>query len=204
LRTIGPAIAGFPEQDMTMRRVHLLAVAIAGLVGGAPEINAQPGERPGPMGDVIATVSEVEEKLVSLAKALPPKAFEWRPGQGVRSSGEVLLHVAADNYLIPGALGFAVPGETGIKGNDYKTAQTFEQRKLGREQTIAELERSFVYIKQQMTATKDTDLEKQITMFGSTMSMRRGWLMATTHLHEHLGQMIAYARTNGVAPPWTR
>ena len=30
------------------------------------------------------------------------------------------------------------------------------------------------------------------------------WILATTHLHEHLGQAIAYARSNGVVPPWSR
>ena len=30
------------------------------------------------------------------------------------------------------------------------------------------------------------------------------WIGATTHLHEHLGQLIAYARSNGVVPPWSR
>lgn len=39
-------------------------------------------------------------------------------------------------------------------------------------------------------------------MFGQSFTMQQGWIMATTHLHEHLGQMIAYARSNGVKPPW--
>ena len=26
----------------------------------------------------------------------------------------------------------------------------------------------------------------------------------TDDLHEHLGQLIAYARTNGVKPPWSK
>jgi uncharacterized damage-inducible protein DinB len=28
--------------------------------------------------------------------------------------------------------------------------------------------------------------------------------LLATHNHEHLGQMIAYARMNGIAPPWSR
>jgi len=37
------------------------------------------------------------------------------------------------------------------------------------------------------------------------MTTRRAmWIGATTHLHEHLGQLIAYARSNGVVPPWSR
>jgi hypothetical protein len=30
------------------------------------------------------------------------------------------------------------------------------------------------------------------------------WLITATHLHEHLGQLIAYARSNAVTPPWSQ
>ncbi|MGQ0766401.1 MAG: DinB family protein [Gemmatimonadota bacterium] len=185
-----------------MRRFTTTTMTLL-VVASAVPAAAQPAQK-GMMSEMTTAVKELEDKLVALAKALPDKAFEWRPATGVRSSGEVLLHVAADNYLIPGALGFQVPVETGIKGNDYSTAQAYEQRKLNRQQTMVELERSFAWLRQQMEATTDRDMEKQITMFGSAMPMRRGWLLATNHLHEHLGQLIAYARTNGVVPPWSR
>lgn len=185
-----------------MRRFFTLSLTLLALAPFEPAV-AQAAQK-GMMADMSAAVKDLEDKMVALAKALPEKAFEWRPGTGVRSSAEVLLHVAADNYLIPGAMGFQVPVETGIKGNDYSTAQAYEQRKLSRQQTMSELEQSFAWLRQQMDATTDRDVEKQITMFGSTMPMRRGWLLATNHLHEHLGQLIAYARTNGVVPPWSR
>jgi uncharacterized damage-inducible protein DinB len=35
------------------------------------------------------------------------------------------------------------------------------------------------------------------------MTVRGALLLATTHMHEHLGQSIAYARTIGVVPPWS-
>ena len=30
------------------------------------------------------------------------------------------------------------------------------------------------------------------------------WIVTATHLHEHLGQLIAYARSNNVTPPWSK
>ena len=83
-------------------------------------------------------------KFVDLAKAIPADKYEWRPGAGVRSVGEVLLHVASDNYLIPAAIGFPADPATGIKGDDYKTAQAFEQRKLSKDQAVAELGKGMV------------------------------------------------------------
>lgn len=154
--------------------------------------------------DLLSDVSEVEKKFVSLAKAIPPDKYEWRPGAGVRSVGEVIRHVAADNYLIPAGLGFAADASTGIKGDDYKTAMAFEAKKSTKDQSIADLEKSFAHLKQSMQATPAAKLSDQVKLFGQPFTMQRAWILGTTHLHEHLGQLIAYARTNSVKPPWSQ
>jgi uncharacterized damage-inducible protein DinB len=154
--------------------------------------------------DLLADVADVEKKFIGLAKAIPADKFEWRPGAGVRSVGEVVLHVAADNYLIPAAIGYTPDAATGIKGDDYKTAQAFEQRKLGKDAAIAELEKSFVFLKQSLQATTSDKMATQVKLFGQPFSMQRAWILGATHLHEHLGQLIAYGRTNSVKPPWSQ
>ena len=154
--------------------------------------------------DLLADIGDVERKLISLSKAIPADKFDWRPGPGVRSVGEVVLHVAADNYLIPAGLGFTPDPKTGIKGDDYKTAQAFEQRKLGKDAAIADLEASFAFLKKSLQATTPARMGEQVKLFGQPFSMQRAWILGTTHLHEHLGQMIAYARTNNVKPPWSQ
>jgi hypothetical protein len=69
---------------------------------------------------------------------------------------------------------------------------------------ISELRRSFDHLRKSIEAMPDSELEKPVKMFG-TQTTERGVLLTTiSHLHEHLGQSIAYARTNGVAPPWSR
>jgi hypothetical protein len=153
--------------------------------------------------DLLADVGEAERKFIDLARAIPEAKYGWRPGPGVRSIGEVLLHVAADNYLIPAALGFPADPATGIRGDDYNTAVTFEKRTMNKAATIAELEKSFAHIKKSLTGTPTARLSQQATMFGRPITMQRGWILATTHLHEHLGQLIAYSRTNGIKPPWS-
>ena len=154
--------------------------------------------------DLVADINDVEKKLVDLAKAIPADKFDWRPGEGVRSVNDVVLHVAADNYLIPAALGFTPDAATGIKGDDYKTAMAFEQRKMSKDAAIAELEKSFVFLKQSLQSTTSAKMGEQVKLFGQPFTMQRAWILGTTHLHEHLGQLIAYARTNGVKPPWSR
>ena len=155
------------------------------------------------MTDLMSDVADTEKKFISLAKEIPAEKYEWRPGTGIRSVGDVLRHVASDNYLIPSILGHAADPSTGIKGDDYKTAVAFEGRKATKEQTIADLEKSFANLKQAMQATTPAKLGDQVKMFGQPFTRQRAWVVGTTHLHEHLGQLIAYARTNGVKPPWS-
>lgn len=154
--------------------------------------------------DLLKDVGQVEEKLVGLAKAIPGDKYSWRPGEGVRSVAELFMHVSADNYLIPAAAGTAAPAATGVKGDDYKSAVAFENRRLDRDATIAELEASFKHLKQALGAASPANMGKAVKVFGMDMTLQQLWILATTHLHEHLGQAIAYARSNGVVPPWSK
>ena len=154
--------------------------------------------------DLLMDLGQVERKTMALARAIPADKFNWRPSEGARSVGEVLLHVAADNYLLPAALGYTPDASTGIKGDDYKTAQAFESRKLDRDATLAELEKSFAFLRASLTATTEAKLGEQVSLFGQKFSGQQTWILTATHLHEHLGQLIAYARANNVTPPWSQ
>ena len=123
---------------------------------------------------------------------------------GVRSTSETLLHVAADNYFLPAAMGMAPPAETGINSKDYKTTVAFEKRPLTRDQVIAEVEKSFAFLKSSMTNTPDAKLDAPLDVFGQKTTTRGLWISTVTHLHEHLGQLIAYSRSNNVTPPWSK
>jgi uncharacterized damage-inducible protein DinB len=153
--------------------------------------------------DLMQDLQEVEKKVVGLAKAIPADKYDWRPGEGVRSVSEVFMHIAADNYLLPAAVGHAAPAATGIKGDDYKTAVAFEKKKMDKDATVAELEKSFAHLRTALQGTSATRLGETVKLFGQTFSTQRVWLLTASHLHEHLGQMIAYARSNGVKPPWS-
>src|SRR5688572_21118276 len=160
--------------------------------------------REGVMGDLLKDIGEVESKVVGLAKAMPEATLGWRPAPGVRSTGEVFAHIASDNYFLPAAMGIAPPAETGINGKDFKTAAAFEKRPMTRDQIIAELTKSFAFLKASMNGMPDAQLNAALDVFGQKMTNRGLWITTTTHLHEHLGQLIAYARSNKVTPPWSK
>ena len=153
---------------------------------------------------LLRDVEGVGDKLVGLAKAMPADKYDWRPGPGVRSVREVFLHVASDNYLLPALLGTPAPAGTGIDAKDFKTVDRFEKRAMSRDSVIAELEHSFTHLSHAMARTNAAQLATDVKFFGQSSTMQESWIGTTTHLHEHLGQSIAYARTNGVKPPWTK
>lgn len=182
------------------RRLLVLSVLV---VLASFAVRAQP-KRAGLMGDLLADVTDVESKVVGLAKAIPESAYAWRPMSGVRSAGEVFAHVATDNYFMAIALGTPAPAGTGIVGTDYKTAEAFEKKTRTRAEIIAEVEKSFAFLKKAMADTPDARMDSTVKMFGSESTVRNTWVGTVTHVHEHLGQLIAYARSNKVVPPWSK
>jgi hypothetical protein len=69
---------------------------------------------------------------------------------------------------------------------------------------MADLEASFAFLRKAMEAQSASSLGSEITVFGRKTTAQETWLLTITHLHEHLGQAIAYARSNNVTPPWSR
>ena len=192
-----------------MRSHYRFAVSLAVLLAACTAKDASPpadSMAPAANGgtltaDLVAALAQVETKLVGLATAIPESKYNWQP-DSARSIRKVLLHVAADNYLMPAMLGHTPDPATGIT-TDYNTALAFEARNIPKDSVIAELKKSFEFVKQALTTTSPGKFSESVTMFGQPFTGQSAWILAVTHIHEHLGQMIAYARTNGVKPPWS-
>ena len=184
-----------------MKRIRstLLAAALA-LLAATPAIAQQPTL----VGDLGRDATQVRRKLVGLAEAMPEGSYDWRPMEGVRSVAEVLKHVVSDNYLLGAVSGAAAPEATGIKPDDYRTALAYEARSMSKAEIVTALNASFDFLGEALKATSEARLTEEISVFGSAMTGQALWLLTLTHLHEHLGQSIAYARSNGVVPPWSR
>lgn len=185
-----------------MRFALRLGFLTAAVLAVALPASAQ--TREGLMGDLLKDVEEVQSKVVGLAKAMPAEAHAWRPAPGVRSTEEVFKHLASDNYFLPAAMGITPPPESGINGKDYKTTLAFEKRTMTRDQVLAELDKSFAFLKNSMRGMSDAQLNAPLDVFGQKTTNRGLWISTVTHLHEHLGQLIAYARSNKVTPPWSK
>lgn len=181
----------------------LLALALVWVAPAPIPAQTTPDStRPSVVGTLMRDVQEVREKLVSLARAIPESEWNWRPGQGVRSVEEVLRHVAYDSYYLPTSAGVAAPAATGIT-EDYETALEYGEREFTRDGLLETVDASLGHLLDAMEEVGDATLGEAVTVFDREMDQQGLWVLATVHLHEHLGQLIAYARVLGVAPPWS-
>jgi uncharacterized damage-inducible protein DinB len=187
-----------------------IAVAALVLLSAAPTWAQQAGldassseqaEGANLFADLDEDVAVVRNKLLGLAEAIPEEAYDWRPGEGVRSVRETLLHVAADNYFIPISMGVHAPESSGI--SDYMSTKAFEERPLTKKAVMDELDTSFMHLRRILSEGDPATLGSEMSLFGMESTVQKAWILTTTHLHEHLGQMIAYARSNDVVPPWS-
>lgn len=155
-----------------------------------------PPSAPGIRGEIIASMEDASEKIIELAGAVPARKWAWRPSKGVRSVGEAYLHVAQGNYLLCSFLGATPPMTMAVLGKLDTTPTTAER-------TVQLLKDSFAFAEKTVAETPDVELAKAADFFGRPSTKQAIMLALATHAHEHLGQSIAYARSNGVVPPWT-
>jgi uncharacterized damage-inducible protein DinB len=152
--------------------------------------------------DVIANLDATGQKLIALAEATPAELFSWKPNVAVRTVSEVYVHVVGTNFLLPVALGAAPPAGVEPGPNAFALMAEWEKNITAKDDVIAKLKESLEYAKKAIASIQDLDTEVQL--FGPPQSKRAYLLILLTHAHEHLGQSIAYARSFGVAPPWSR
>ncbi len=132
-------------------------------------------------------------QLTQLAEAFPADKFAWRPGPDVRSTSEVLMHIAIGNHLLL--------GQAGLKPPDLaKLGKEPEKALTGKAEVIKFLTGSFDAVR---AAVKSADRTKPAKFFGKDSTVDRVLIRLLVHNHEHMGQLIAYARVNGVVPPWS-
>ena len=146
---------------------------------------------------LILGVGSILSGLVNTsAGAMPAEKWTWRPGEGVRSYAEVTLHVAGGNYFLATFLGTPIPKEVDAKNLESSTTDKAKATET--------MKASFVHVKKVIAALSAADLDTQVEFFGQKMTKRAIVLAIIGHSHEHLGQSIAYARMNGVVPPWSK
>jgi uncharacterized damage-inducible protein DinB len=179
-----------------MKRIAiLLALCLPSLLLFAQN-NQKPVPKPaaGFKAEFFTDLDEVQKKITDLAAAVPADKYAWRPAEGVRSVSEVYMHIAGANYFLATFLGVQPPA----------TMPKDIEKITDKQKVLVELQKSFEHLRGVAKTMNPADLDKPVTMFGNPTTQRGVYSTIMNHLHEHLGQSIAYARINGIVPPWSK
>ena len=135
-------------------------------------------------------------KIIQLAEAIPEEKYDWTPQEGVRSVSGVIKHAISANYFFATKLGASLP--------DGVNMGTLEQDLVSKSDISAALKQSTDLIVEAIKGVDDSALGNKIEFpFPGDYTTTSAILIALTHSNEHLGQLIAYARSNHIAPPWS-
>lgn len=135
-----------------------------------------------------------QDQILSLAEAFPENKYDWAPAQGVRSAGKVMLHVASANYFLGMSLGLPLPN-----GVDPMSMESL----TGKEKIKETVKGSFEFAKKAIAMLNKKNKGDMVELPFGKFSKSQLALIIFEHTGEHKGQLIAYARANGIAPPWS-
>ena len=133
----------------------------------------------------------LSEKFTGLARVMSGK-YDWKPAQGVRSVADVFNLIVKENGLLAGVL-------SGTPNTGAPPAPITDPEKMQEA-----LKASYLNLQKAISGLSDNDLQTTVKLFGRDMTKQDALMLTIEDQHEHLGQSIAYARTNGVVPPWSK
>lgn len=161
----------------------------------APVANAQTDPLEGVWQGYDGELLHVSRQLVALAEAIPADKYAWRPAPGVRSTSEVFMHIALANFYLLSITGSPMP-------SDMNSAN-LEKTVTAKADVVRWLKRSLDAVKTAHAGISAADLQRKVKVEDRTATVDGMYLRILVHNNEHMGQLVAYARMNGIAPPWS-
>jgi len=149
---------------------------------------------------ILDDLNGTSGKVIQLADAMSSEDYGWRPEEGVRSVGEVYVHIAMSNYFILSYLGATMPEDLKPDSENENVEKTITDKT----EIINLLKKSFADAQSFLSGYTDTDFDTEVELPFGKFTKAQLLMLTATHPHEHLGQEIAYARTNHIVPPWSR
>jgi uncharacterized damage-inducible protein DinB len=184
------AVESFSDiEEFHMKKILTqYAVCALAVVLMVPLAQAQPA---GVQAAFAKDAGTLSEKFSALARVMSGK-YDWKPGQGVRSVGEVFNLIVKENGLLAGVL-------SGTPNTGAPPAPITDPEKMQEA-----LKASYLNLQKAITGLSDNDLQATVKLFGRDWTKQDALMHILADQHEHLGQSIAYARSNSVVPPWSK
>ena len=104
------------------------------------------------------------------------------------------MHIAMTNFFLLSVTGPPMPKD--LNSNELEKSVT------GKADVLNWLRRSLEAVPRGRSNVKPGDLHRKIKIDGRDANVDGIYLRIIIHANEHMGQLVAYARVNGIAPPW--
>jgi len=179
--------------------------------GNNRRFSAMSTRLPGFKGEYLWEFEIAEQQLLALAEAFPAERYGWRPAETARSVSEVLVHLAAGSRMFLVMLGVeAAPDLYGNLEGDgvarlmamFVKNESLEKSITDKVAVLAWLRKSLDAVRTAFVEASDAELDRPEEFFGERTTVRRLYMRGLCHMHEHMGQLIAYARAMGMPAPW--
>ena len=131
--------------------------------------------------------SNMQDKIMKSADAMPESKYSYRPTKDVRSFAEILNHVADISYTLC----------SNVKGEANPTSAT---AKVSKTEIIAYLKGSFDYCDGVYSGFTDAHLNDQADFWGTKTNKMFVLTQVGNHDALHYGNLVTYLRLNGLVP----
>lgn len=160
----------------------LLAVSSLALAQGNPQLASTKG-----MYDLI------KGNILKSTDKLPEAKYSYKPTDGVRTYGQLLMHIADSQYGICG-IAKGAPEQKGIEQSALKT----------KAEIVKALQDAFAFCDATYAGLTDASSAAMVPFVGGMNVTKLSVLsFNTAHSFEHYGNLVTYMRMNGVVPPST-
>jgi uncharacterized damage-inducible protein DinB len=170
---------------MLRYRVTVLAISLA--CGAALRAQNNPLSA-----DAKADYARVRDYFIRAAEKMSEANYGFKPAPDVRSFGQIVAHVADDQYNL------CAP----VLGETRKAAYSeIEDTLTAKPDLVAALKKAFVYCDSAYDTLTDASAADMVTFFKGKRPKLSMLNWNTWHTWEHYGNVVVYMRIQGVVPP---
>jgi len=166
------------------------------LAGPALAQHAADGTAPAVRDEMLGQFQNSSFKMTALSEAMPVELYGWSPMEGTMTVATVYAHIARYNFMYL-AENLGIPAPQGV---DWQNLESLTDKTAIREALVLSVE----HVREKVGAMTAADLARTTTLYGRQVP---GWavlVQLVSHMNEHVGQAVSYARMNGIVPPWSR
>lgn len=179
----------------TLPTAAALLLAGSAIVAPAVAQDAADGVATAVRDEMLGQFENSSFKMTALSEAMPEELWDWSPMEGTMPVATVYAHIARYNFMYL-AENLGIPAPEGI---DWQNLESITDRTAIREALVLSVE----HVREAVGAMTAEDLTRTTTLYGRQVP---GWavlVQLVSHMNEHVGQAVSYARMNGIVPPWS-